>query len=265
MDHSLGFAGQTVFLTVSLWIMLKLQKLNFNFFGLIGSAALACALDTIPYVGIEVSLIVLLICITKVIGSRTFTDAIFTCGIAYALTFCFNLYVLAILLGDLRHHDLVRARTPENSSEEESASATNVTSPARSGTNAVAVATKEPSKAIAAAPAPAPKPTPIAAAPAKAPAVAARPTLSDDDTNQLTAARQAGEILTHFTVKGISQGAIQTIAVIGNGTNTYDVVAGDLFQVQTAAGKATVKCESADGKKVILSVEGVKVTLLVRQ
>jgi hypothetical protein len=38
-------------LLVRLWIMIKLQSLNYNFLGLLGSAALASGLDMIPYFG----------------------------------------------------------------------------------------------------------------------------------------------------------------------------------------------------------------------
>ncbi len=246
-----GFLGQTVFLFVALWIMIKLQKLNCNPFALLGSAALACALDNIPYVGWEISAVALLLCITKAIGARTFTDAIFTTGISYALMFCFNLFVLSVLLGDLRHgHGLqVRARTPESPEAVENGPATN--SPAN--TNVLVVTSSEPAK------------PPAAKTPAPAPLVyqgageANAPAAPKADT--ATAGKMASEVATHFAIRGISKGAIQTIAMISNGTRSYDVVAGDTFQLPTASGKANVVCDSVDENKVVLEVEGVRVTI----
>ncbi len=121
LDYAPGYVGQTIFLFIALWIMIKLQKLNCKVIALLGSAALACAIDYIPFVGIYLSVVVLLICITKAIGAKTFTDAIFTTGIAYAVTFCFNLFVLAVLLGDLRLSTRVRARTADLDATNEAA------------------------------------------------------------------------------------------------------------------------------------------------
>ena len=248
-----GYLGQTVFLFAALWIMIKLQKLTCNPFALLGSAALACALDYIPYVGYEVSAVALLLCITKAIGARTFTDGIFTTGIAYALTLCFNLFVLSVLLGDLRHgHGLeVRARTPESAHVEDQQPATN--SPAK--TNALVVTSSEPAKPPAVK-APAPAPAPLVyqgAGDANAPAA--------PKADAAIAGKMAADVAAHFVIRGISKGAIQTIAMISNGTRSYDVVAGDTFQLQTASGKANAVCESVDENKVVLEVEGVRVTV----
>lgn len=216
-------------------------------------AALACALDHIPYVGIEVSAAVLLLCVTRLIGARTFTDAIFTTGIAYALTFCFNLFVLSAMLGDLRHTTSVRARTAEPS---DAVQATEAGTP--HGQSGV---TNLPAQVVSnstASPAPA---TNVSREPATprvtppTPAVAAASPISGN------AGRLASDVSQHFSVKGISRGAVETIAVIGSGAHTYDVAAGDTFQIQTSTGKANAVCKSVDDDNVVLEVEGVTVTL----
>src|SRR5215467_4003207 len=98
------FAVQTVFLMAALWIMIKLQKLNYNFLGLLGSAALASLIDLIPlpfHIASIISCAVLLYCITKVTQAESI-DVKFTVFIGYALVFGMNLWLFATVLGDLR-------------------------------------------------------------------------------------------------------------------------------------------------------------------
>jgi hypothetical protein len=97
------FVIQTAFLTLALWIMVKLQKFQFNFPGLVASAAVATVFDLIPFVGHYLAVVVLFLCIAKVTRERG-GDVIFTCGVSYALTFGMNLFLLSSLLGDLRVH-----------------------------------------------------------------------------------------------------------------------------------------------------------------
>lgn len=103
-NYLIHFAVQTVFLVVALWIMIKLQKLNYNFLGLLGAAALACAIELIPlpyYISDLIACTVLLFCISKVTGAE-YVDVKFTVFIGYALMFGMNLWLLGALIGDLR-------------------------------------------------------------------------------------------------------------------------------------------------------------------
>src|SRR5882724_8620460 len=95
------FLVQAAFLVVALWIMLKLQKLEYNVPGLLGAAALASALDMIPYAGHALSISVLLFTMTKVTRSE-YVDVLFTVAVGYALMFGMNLFLLGVLMGDLR-------------------------------------------------------------------------------------------------------------------------------------------------------------------
>jgi hypothetical protein len=264
----IGFVIQTVFLALALWAMLKQQKLTCKFPGLLGSVLLACVLVQIPYVGAVISFVVLLLCITKAIGARTFTDAIVAVGVAFAPFVVFNFVVLSLLLGILRPMVKVRARVTEPAAvvhavvQTNQLAATNLPAAAAPAVEAPATATT-----IAAVPAPqtlgtnpaAPAPTtPVAAVPVRPP----EPVF---DTNSLISARMAGDIMKHFFVKGFSQGATISIAMISNGTRNFDVSAGDIFQLETSDGRyAAVKCESVAEGEVVISVGGVKVTLLRR-
>lgn len=98
------FSVQTVFLLAALWIMIKLQKLNYHFLGLLGAAALASAIKLIPlpfHIADIISCTVLLLCISKVTGAE-YVDVKFTVVVGYALMFAVNLFLLGSLLGDLR-------------------------------------------------------------------------------------------------------------------------------------------------------------------
>src|SRR5208282_499739 len=109
------FAVQTVFLFGALWIMIKIQKLDYNFPGLLGAAAIVSgldrALDTVlghflgnylaTYISAPITLIVLIICISKVTHADR-VDVMFTIVVGYALMFGMNLWLFGALLGDLR-------------------------------------------------------------------------------------------------------------------------------------------------------------------
>lgn len=89
------FLFRFVALFAFLLILIKIQKLNFTWLPLIGSAALASALDMIPYVGHFIAVPVLLACIWKVTGGELFPDASCTVGLSYALMRCLGWIVLA--------------------------------------------------------------------------------------------------------------------------------------------------------------------------
>ena len=109
------FAVQTVFLFVALWIMIKIQKLDYNFPGLLGTAAIVSgldqALDTVlghflgiylaNYISTPIILVVLIICVSKVTHADR-VDVMFTIMVGYALMFGMNLWLFGALLGDLR-------------------------------------------------------------------------------------------------------------------------------------------------------------------
>jgi hypothetical protein len=105
--------GQIIFYTVSylfhfvlllagLWGMLKIQKFNYNWPGLLGSAVLASGLDMIPVVGHYCAVPVLYICIWKMTRESIFPDAAFTVLFSYLFMFVVNMFLITFLTGDLR-------------------------------------------------------------------------------------------------------------------------------------------------------------------
>jgi hypothetical protein len=130
-----------------LWIMIKLQKLDYHFLGLLGSAALACGLDMIPHFGHMLAVPVLYFCIWKVTRSCIFPDAAFTVVISYALMFCVNLFIMSLLMGDLRPSEKENV-TQEPAAESPPATVTQTPVP-DAPTNSVSTADAKEAEAIA--------------------------------------------------------------------------------------------------------------------
>jgi hypothetical protein len=119
LPRLIEFAIQTAILLGLLWGMIKIQKLDqrfeYNFPGLLGSAALATGLDQIlqltvgrflgiyfaSYITTPIVVTVLLLCLKKV-TQAPYVDVVFTVAISYALLFGVNLFILGSLMGDLR-------------------------------------------------------------------------------------------------------------------------------------------------------------------
>jgi hypothetical protein len=133
-------------LLVLLWIMIKLQKLDYHFLGLLGSAALAGGLDIIPQFGHMLAVPVLYFCIWKVTRSCIFPDVAYTVVISYALMFCANLFIMSMLMGDLRPSD--REDVGDENAASETAQVTQKSDP-DAATNSVPTADVKEAKAIA--------------------------------------------------------------------------------------------------------------------
>jgi len=140
----IAFAVQTVVLLAALWIMIKLQKLNYNFLGLLGAAALASAISLIPLpfrIANLISCAVLLLCISKVTGAE-FVDVRFTVGIGYALMFGMNLWLMGALMGDLRPSAREAENHPVTEEVEQEDETQKAPQAAAAGTNRTPLAVK---------------------------------------------------------------------------------------------------------------------------
>jgi hypothetical protein len=87
---------QSVALLAVLWVMIKIQKLDYSWLPLIGAAFLTSALDLIPIVGHFIAVPVLLLCVWKITRSTIFPDAAFTVVLGYALMRCLGWILLTI-------------------------------------------------------------------------------------------------------------------------------------------------------------------------
>ena len=229
-----------VILGIALWIMIKVQKLNYNILGLIGSAALASVLDAVfnvilgHYLGFgplasylyrPVVVGVLFVCISKVTQADT-VDVAFTIGVGYAVNFVLNLWLLAAVMPDFTssHGAADDGMAPETEAEYEVVD-----------TNSPTIGATKTNYAPRKAPLPA-KPT--------SPPVA-----------KVTAKTVKG-----FSLKGIIAGP-KPSAMVSTGSKTYTVFQGDSLLMETAEGNVNVRCEKLDQDKVVLALGGETITL----
>ena len=96
------FLFHSALLMAMLWVMIKIQGMNYNFLGLLGTAAAGGALDMIPYVGHSFAVVILYFCIVKMTRASMFPDASFTVAVSYALMFAVKMLAFTYLIGDLR-------------------------------------------------------------------------------------------------------------------------------------------------------------------
>jgi hypothetical protein len=228
------FVVQTGFLITALWIMIKIQKLNYHFLPLLGSAALTSGLDMIPYAGHYLAVPGLLLCIARITRADK-VDVLFTVFVGYALMFGMNLWLLGALMGDLRpsaQNDLDSGNdTSEMEVEYQAATETNEPPALVQATNN----TQE-------------RPAPALTQPASKP-------------KDPGAAKLAREITKTFTLKGVIQSANKPMATIHTGAKTYTIAVGETLSMETVKGKTAVRCDAVDENGVVLTVAGERVKL----
>lgn len=218
-------------------MMIKLQKLDYRFLGLIVAAAIATivgmVLDEVfsralgAYVGMSISsllvIIVLSLCLHKVTRADA-TDVAFTVGVGYALTFCMNLFLLGALLGDLRpkHYgddDLIPVAA--RSTDEE----------------ASAIVSNTPPELLV-----------------------ERPKTTKQSTNSV--AKAAPEPLNKsFIVRGVTRNAARPSVVLEASGKQYTLFSGDMVMMKIPRGFVAVQFKGLDHDQVLLNVEGEEVKL----
>jgi hypothetical protein len=97
-----GSAVSVVVLAILLWLVLRVQKLKTPVWKILFSALLTTGLGLIPFAGIALGYVALLVCIWKLCDADLFPDTFFTASITNALVFCFNLFLLGAAMGDLK-------------------------------------------------------------------------------------------------------------------------------------------------------------------
>jgi hypothetical protein len=245
---------ETIILAAALWIMIKIQKLNYNVLGLLGTAALTSAVDETlnlvlghllgdylaSYVSTPIVVVVLSICVAKLTEADP-VDVAFTIVVGYAVWFCLNLWLLGSLLGDLR--------PSASHAEDDMGSATMgmefqpENPPPKTNRLAISVPPTNPMAAKV-------------AAPAKAPEKIATTTA----TNAPAPARPAAKAPKGFSLKGIISGGSPS-AMINTGVRTYTVFQGDSLTMDAAGGPVTVRCITMETNRVVLDIDGEPVTL----
>lgn len=223
------FAVQTVFLFAALWIMIKIQKLDYNFPGLLGTAALVSGLDRVldtvlghflgdylaTYISAPITLVALIICISKVTHADK-VDVMFTIMVGYALMFAMNLWLFGALLGDLRP-SAGNSRELDTVAEQQETNELDQT----------AIRTNQPATNAPARLAAQPKP--------------AKPV----------------EVTTNlFSVKGIARNGSNSAVTIQTGKRTYTISLGESALTQTPKGLVSVRFKELGDGWVVLTING---------
>jgi hypothetical protein len=211
--------------------MIKIQKLNYNAAGLFASSLAAILVSFIPYGGAYLSYVVLVICLWKCTGADIAPDVIFTVGIAGALMFCFNLWVIGMLMGSSLRKDfsekdaggkdtemVAEEEEDEETDSEEPAAAPAAQRPVRAPTKP-ALASTNGVRVSARTPAPAKPPPPIV------------------DVGPLT-------------IKGISFGA-RAAVMISDGFRVHTVGLGESFAAELPKGRTRLRCEEITKTNVV--------------
>jgi hypothetical protein len=227
---AIDFSIRCVFLFIGLWAMIKIQRLDWNFLGLLGSAAIGSGLDMIPFVGHYLAVLSLWLCLKKVTNADLFPDVAFTVAIGYALVFCMNLFLLASLMGDLRpsarHSELAKEEMDASSDDEPE------TDEALEATTA----------------------TNVVAAPPQVPVPADRP-------KGQSATKSAREIAGNFSVDGVIEGSGKPTALVNSGMKTYPLVTGETRSMETKDGKVAARFDGLRDHQVLLTISGEQVAL----
>jgi hypothetical protein len=219
--------------TALLWGMIKVQKMQYNLLGLLGSSALATLINFIPVVGCYLSWAVLVLCLWKVTHSDIVPDVLFTVGIAGAIMFCLNLWAFAALMGDLR---------PGLQADSEDAGP------------AFAEIVEEddaPAKPVAA-----PKPAPE---PSRQSGSSPVGKLTDSVSRLIRSATPgpapATSNLSHgLVLKGVVLQASQPSAMLMAGNKYYTIQAGEELVIPAANTNLKVRCNSIDRSLVSLTL-----------
>ncbi|MGA2854158.1 MAG: hypothetical protein ABSE90_08520 [Verrucomicrobiota bacterium] len=272
---AIEIAIESVFLTVALWIMIKLQNLEYKFTGLIFSAFLACGLNSIltyflepwfqdfaGFMSAPVYFIVLFVCVSKATQAEI-VDVVFTVVVGGAIMFVMNLWLIGALMGDLRPSAMQARNEPFGDVDGGHPAAVETNRPNRLApviqtTNKAktknTIGGKSPAKPETAN---STTPPPAAGARDKSAATPAQPAAN---LNGPVPVERVGETIKGFSLKGIVGGG-KPSAMIYTGVKTYTVFQGDSRSMETPNGMITVRCEQLGKDRVALNIAGQQVTL----
>ena len=127
-----------VLYTIILWIMIKIQKFNYNWPGLLLVSGASIAISYVPWAGVYLSYPVLVFGLHTLTRASIAPDIIFTVGITRAVMFVIQLFLIGSLMGDLRPDLSANARTDEDEDVEmaDTEEANEEEAPSKPATNA---------------------------------------------------------------------------------------------------------------------------------
>ncbi len=256
-EHFVGYAVEflidAAFLLVALWIMIKIQKLEYTVIGLLGTAALTSLLETIldPLLGVYFSTPIIVIVLTFCVWKLTRADMVdvgYTVGVGFALILGMNLFLLGALMGDLRP-----SARQKNSFDEE------MHEVAANHRPALANEPERPASASDRAPE-----TVVATAPSAARNQSANSVRAVRQPKP-SAAKSTDEIARLFTLKSVTMNGNNSMAIISTGVKSYTILLGESIAMQTSgSNSAVVRCQAIEEDSVLLDVDGHSVALPLR-
>ena len=101
LAQAIGAAILWIVYSIMVVFMVKIQKMHVGVIGVLVSCFFGIAATFVPFVGMYLSFPVVVFCLWRFAGAHAFGDAVFTVVISGALMFCFKLFVLASLMGNL--------------------------------------------------------------------------------------------------------------------------------------------------------------------
>jgi len=222
---AINFIFRFVALTVFLLIMIKIQKLDFTWWPLLGAALLASLLDMIPLVGHFIAVPVLYLIIWKITNGERY-DAVFTVALSYGLVRALTIVLLAYAPLPNLHHNPMADSDGDMTNVEQMV----VTQPADPATNQI---------------------TQTAPAPEE-PSAPQEPAAPDD------------KVSSGISIKGISRGVNSAMVTIQYGQKDYIISLGEGVIIHTDDGMVPVHFLKADENNITLSVDGQAVKYVVR-
>jgi hypothetical protein len=261
----IGFAVRTVVLLILLGVMVKLQRFNqkyeYRFLKLAGAAALASALDMVPYAGHFLAVPVLWVGVKKVTHADYF-ETLFTMGIAYTLLIAGNHLLLGPLLMNLHTSDqdfigiithprwMKRAAPPAGLTTNlqilqtnPPVLQTNAPAPQPAGTNLPTAGTRSVSGTASA---------------TNLPAQTTNQTTQGATSNAAPAppvpAKPAADLTKFISVRGVTRNGANSAVTIQSGAKVYTIFLEEATLMQTPAGPVSVRFAELGTNSVTLEI-----------
>jgi len=268
------FAVRTVVLFGLLWVMTKLQrfkrKYEYHSSKLVGVAALASALDMVPYAGHFLAVPVLWVGVKKVTRADYF-ETLWTIAVAYGLVFGGNRLLPGPFMKNLQAHknnpiELIGHPRWLKKPGTSTAVATNLQAVE---TNLPVGQTNAPVSRLAATNPPTPGIRPVSR-------VISATNLLSQTTNQIPpnatnaapppapAVKSAPNLTKYISVRGVTRNGANSAASIQSGAKVYTVFLEEATLMQTPDGPVSVRFAELGTNSLTLEINGVPVNYPIR-
>ncbi|HZV33435.1 MAG TPA: hypothetical protein VFB72_02580 [Verrucomicrobiae bacterium] len=232
------FSTRLVLLTISLWILLRIQNLNYTIPGIILCAALASVCDMLPVpIGAHALAVGVLIFTVIRMTRAHFVDVRFTVVISYAVMFLMQICIISAIPFQVsayaRNHaqsSIMRLITAGGLSDDEINGRLPKAAPSKTDQDTNDPVSTTVKKQVAIETNAQPAPVSIPALPKK--------------------------VADAFSLKGIMGTAGNLTVMIGTGVRTYSLQVGETSTVDTSSGKMEVTLAEATQTSAVLKING---------